>query len=138
MKLQLPVMQCDDGCGECCGIVPATQKEFDRVMDYAAEHGIKPAHQGKTCPWFQEGRCTVYEVRPLVCRLFGHTRLMTCPRGYNVNIPDRKVRRAVERQGRADRVLHEALPGGLAIATNEIDRMAKELDAIPVYPVPMK
>lgn len=114
MRLSLPVMQCDDSCGECCGVVPCHQDEFDRVRQYAAQHGIQPVNQGKTCPWFQQGRCQVYPVRPFICQLFGHSMKLVCCKGYNQNIPRQeewKLRERYERRGPLRRFLHEILPG---------------------------
>jgi Fe-S-cluster containining protein len=34
-----------------------------------------------TCPYLEEERCTVYEVRPLICRLWGLVESMPCPWG---------------------------------------------------------
>jgi hypothetical protein len=45
------------------------------------------------CPWYQDGVCAVHPVRPLVCRVFGHSPALPCIRGYNTN-----VRPAVERR----------------------------------------
>lgn len=108
MKLRLPTMQCDDGCGACCGPVPVTEAEYERVGRYAKEHGIEPLHDtGLTCPWYQGGRCAVHPARPLACRVFGHTPRLQCCRGYNTDVPDRKIRRAVQRNGVPTRLLHE-------------------------------
>jgi Fe-S-cluster containining protein len=107
-------MQCDDGCGECCGLVPATETEFRRIERYIKEHDITPiATTNGTCPLYQGGKCTVYPVRPLICQLFGHSehKMMQCFRGYNVNIPEREVQRMITANGKATRVLHELLPG---------------------------
>jgi len=109
----IPSMQCDDHCGECCGLVPVTQTEFRRVERFVAENNIVPVeHDDGTCPLYQSGTCTVYPARPLICQLFGHSAdpLMTCPRGYNVNLPERDVVRMLSGNGRTTRVLHELLP----------------------------
>lgn len=106
-------MQCDTGCGECCGVVPATETEFRAVERFIAEQGITPAaHTDGTCPFYQNGGCRIYPVRPLVCRLFGHAAdpLMTCPRGYNVNVPERDVVRMLRANGKTTHVLHELAP----------------------------
>lgn len=105
-------MRCDVGCGECCGIVPANETEYRAVVDYAAAHGITPIAQGMKCPWYQRGRCAVHEVRPTICRLFGHTADMPCPRGYNVNVSaadEEALMRHARGDGRAVRLLHDVL-----------------------------
>jgi Fe-S-cluster containining protein len=109
----IPPMRCDTGCGECCGVVPATETEFRAVERFIAEHGIHPAaHTDGTCPFYQGGGCKIYPVRPLVCRLFGHSvdPLMTCPRGYNVNVEERDVVRMLRANGKNTHVLHELAP----------------------------
>ena len=106
-------MQCDDHCGECCGLVPVTETEFRRIERFVKERGIVPVEYADgTCPLYQNGSCTVHSVRPLVCQLFGHSAhpLMTCPRGYNVNLPERDVGRMIHANGKTTHVLHELLP----------------------------
>src|SRR5574342_1171606 len=108
----LPTMQCDRHCGDCCGIVLCHFDEYDRVERYAKEHGIVPKPQGRICPYYQDGQCTVYEVRPMVCQLFGHSPDLVCSRGYNRNLPDDVHERVMGRylkQGFPQRFLHEQL-----------------------------
>ena len=115
----LPPMQCDEGCGDCCGMVPVTETEFQRVARYVREHGIVPVeHTGRdgteeigTCPVFIGGKCSVYKVRPLICQVFGHVERLPCSRGYNVNVPQREVDRMLASNGEPTRLLHELIPG---------------------------
>ena len=102
----LPEMQCDKGCGECCGPVLCKQHEYDRVVEYAQQNGIEPKRQGETCPWYQDGGCKVYPVRPFICRLFGHSEDLVCSRGYNVNIPKLLEKRATASYGKPETLLH--------------------------------
>ena len=103
-------MKCDNGCGDCCGVVPVTVQEYDRVVAYANLHGIVPLTQGVTCPFFQEGTCKVYPVRPRMCQMFGHTAKLKCSRGYNTNVlSDREVQREMKRNGKPNRMLHGVL-----------------------------
>jgi uncharacterized protein len=114
----IPSMRCDAGCGDCCGVVPATETEFRAVQQFIAEHGIVPAASlDGTCPLYQNGTCTVYAVRPLICRLFGHAAdpMMTCSRGYNVNVPEREVVERLRANGRTTRLLHELAPNWEAV-----------------------
>ncbi len=107
----LPVMQCDPGCGECCGPVICTQGEFEAVVNYAADHGIAPLDQGLTCPWYQQGKCAVHDVRPALCHLFGHVDNMECCKGYNVNIQGTLLRKWNDKMKGASRLLHEVIVG---------------------------
>jgi len=106
---EFPPMRCDDGCGECCGPAPATQAEFDRVVAYVIEHKITPKDQGITCPLYLDGKCSVYEVRPLICRAFGHVEGLSCPRGYNVDVPSGPVDARLLANGGGERMIHEVL-----------------------------
>lgn len=109
----LPPMRCDEGCGACCGIAPTTETEFRRIERYVKEQGITPIHHSddeEQCPLYQDGKCTVYAVRPLICRIFGHSDRLQCERGYNVDVAQREIDRMVGANGRPTRLLHELVP----------------------------
>ncbi|UCD75736.1 MAG: YkgJ family cysteine cluster protein [Phycisphaerales bacterium] len=119
----LPPMRCDRGCDRCCGFVTCTAGEFDRIMAFANERDIEPARQGSACPFYQEGRCAVHPVRPFTCRLFGHVDdpALTCPRGYNRNLPPRLHRALRARYDRlcaseGTRHIHEAAYAAAEVA----------------------
>jgi len=108
-------MQCDDDCGECCGPVMVTETEFQRVARFVKEHGIVPVDNPKelTCPLFIDGKCSVYSVRPMICKAYGHADMetLTCPRGYNTNVPREQVDRMLRSNGEPTRFLHDLIPG---------------------------
>ncbi|MHC4272255.1 MAG: YkgJ family cysteine cluster protein [Planctomycetota bacterium] len=123
LDAHLPAMRCDRDCDLCCGFVSCSATEFDDVMALARANRIEPRRQGMTCPFYLEGRCSVYAVRPFTCRLFGHVdeASLTCPRGYNTNIAAEEVRRLREgyereRSMAGGRNLHEAVYTELEIA----------------------
>ena len=90
-------MKCDEGCGECCGPVFVSQKEYREIKQYIRGHGIVlRKNSGLECILYQNGKCQIYSVRPVLCRIFGHTERLNCSRGYNVNLPDRKIRRLLK------------------------------------------
>ena len=89
-----------DACGlRCAAGVPATQEEWRSVQRYLTESSEaeraeiarveaqdKPVDLGdgvtvQMCRYrdMEGGRCVVYPVRPLVCRLLGHVEWMPCP-----------------------------------------------------------
>lgn len=93
MYPSLPKMRCDKGCTQCCNVSGGTGAEYERIIEWAAQNNIKPIRQGIICPWYQNGTCAVYPVRPMICRLYGHVRFLDCPRGYNVNIKPKDEKR---------------------------------------------
>lgn len=72
------------GCGECCSnILPMTMEDVARIKKYIAKHDIKeqkaPAVLANPkfnlyCPFMRmdvaKDRCTIYPVRPEICREF--------------------------------------------------------------------
>jgi Fe-S-cluster containining protein len=60
---------------------------------------------------FGERKCTVYEARPTMCRVFGHVPEMSCILGYNVNVDPRVVHGMIKESGAMGKamLLHEAL-----------------------------
>lgn len=116
-RISLPLMECRDDCGECCGPVMAKDWEYQRLMSLVEKKGLTPLRQGLTCPWYQHGQCAMYEARPFVCRLFGHSDRLVCCHGLNVNLPAAEERRITDAYlGDGDvkrsRWLHEALGVG--------------------------
>ena len=71
---KIPEFECKEGCTDCCGPVPFTGWEWERIEDKRKGIGI-------TCPYAVNGRCDIYEQRPLVCRLYGTARKLKCPYG---------------------------------------------------------
>jgi Fe-S-cluster containining protein len=90
----LPEMRCDEGCGECCGPSFASNKEYQEIIRYMREHHVVPKkNDGLRCPLYQDGKCQVYPVRPVLCQIFGHTERLPCVRGYNENLPDKQIKK---------------------------------------------
>lgn len=75
---QIPSFRCRPGCTDCCGgLLPIEKSEY-LCMGRTAEEwqGIEP------CTYMKRGvGCTVYEHRPLICRLFGTVPDLRCPHG---------------------------------------------------------
>jgi hypothetical protein len=105
---KLPKVACQGHCGKdrnntCCGPIPCTAAEAklldecDGVKSEWQDCGNGMVHQKvaenpevlgpflinvRLCPHLGlNGRCTAYEARPLVCRLFGVSRRLPCPWG---------------------------------------------------------
>jgi Fe-S-cluster containining protein len=85
---KVPPMQCKGLCADSCGPIEASPLER-RLL---AAHGVRlpsvedalmemlAGGDGK-CPALREGRCSVYDVRPTICRLWGVVEGMPCPHG---------------------------------------------------------
>lgn len=72
-------------CGNCCGPIGFTTLEEENIEKYLEDEGIdvRTCIVGTTrdqvlaftsdfkCPFLKDNECTIYPVRPIVCRLFG-------------------------------------------------------------------
>lgn len=83
---QLPSISCKGLCSESCGPIAASEFEIKR-LELAAKHPLKVDDE-LTCSMLKEHRCSVYEHRPMVCRLFGLVKQMPCPHGCS---PERRL-----------------------------------------------
>ena len=84
-----PHFKCNN-CGECCGPVPISEKEYNKIKKYCIENNIVPIKNiDIICPFRDtiNKKCTIYEVRPTLCKLMGVTKGMFCPNGntYELN-----------------------------------------------------
>lgn len=77
---EIPDVGCKGLCRPwCSGVVHATSRERQRV---AAVGQPLPVVDAGPCPNLtDEGGCGVYDVRPLICRLWGAVENMPCPHG---------------------------------------------------------
>lgn len=64
-------------CGECCGAVPISREERNKIRIYLLKHPEiaefaieKPFSEKCVFRNDTEGKCMIYECRPKVCRLF--------------------------------------------------------------------
>jgi Fe-S-cluster containining protein len=79
----IPELMCTEGCYVCCknfGVPSRTKKTFFR------EHSMQAGEaKGHTCPYLDEslseGGCSIYPVRPLICRLYGTSPNYLCKVG---------------------------------------------------------
>lgn len=74
------IPNCDGSCAEACGPIAMFKAEWERVKRSAGRTPkLRPG--ALTCPMLSPtGRCTVYTVRPYICRLWGTTPALRCPR----------------------------------------------------------
>lgn len=91
----LPKMECRGFCHDSCGPIDMSVRERARIEERAG--AITCANQ--TCSMLTaERRCAVYELRPMVCRLWGLSKRMSCPYGCEPEggfLSDREAIRAM-------------------------------------------
>jgi hypothetical protein len=73
----LPALDCQGRCAESCGPIAMSRVEWERLVEVAGH----PVQTTIDCPLLENERCTVYAVRPLICRLWGLVESMPCPWG---------------------------------------------------------
>lgn len=76
---KIPGFRCKEGCTDCCGPVPFSKSEWDKVTDKRKPSILHPL----TCPYSFHGKCDIYEQRPFMCRIFGTSidPKLRCPHG---------------------------------------------------------
>lgn len=80
LRQQIPSFACVPGCHDCCGPVTTSTTEMARLpRKTRAEQEAALAELN--CVHLGPHGCTVYGERPLICRLFGTTPKLACPRG---------------------------------------------------------
>lgn len=76
----LPTIECKRMCALSCGPIAFSVVEEHRIrLERGAE--FPEYATGMTCPLLKDDLCTVYALRPLVCRLWGLAEGMECPWG---------------------------------------------------------
>jgi hypothetical protein len=75
------VPDCNGSCATACGPIAMFKGEWERVVRSAGRTPrLRPGQL--VCPLLSPtGKCTVYTVRPYICRLWGTTRALRCPQG---------------------------------------------------------
>lgn len=88
---QLPALACKGLCSQSCGPIECSNLERKRARKAGGGHiglkyldieAIKAGHDVPACPALEETRCSVYAVRPMICRLYGMVQdRLECPHG---------------------------------------------------------
>ena len=85
----LPKLACKGLCDHSCGPIGLTEIEAKRIEKKV--HRLPTVVPGELrCSLLENGRCTAYAVRPLICRLYGVAEHMMCPHGC---LPSRTLTR---------------------------------------------
>lgn len=76
----IPNLNCRRKCRESCGPIIVFGVEWDR-MQAASLVTIGEVNSHLECPALTGDSCSIYSVRPLICRLWGVVLAMRCPWG---------------------------------------------------------
>lgn len=93
---QIPEIKCRGKCQTSCGPIGMSPVEAQIVGKVSAGSIRFRAYdemvmvenfdrQTMRCPALQNGRCSIYANRPLICRLWGVGKKMRCPHGCRPN-----------------------------------------------------
>ncbi len=85
---QIPPVDCKGRCLDSCGPISMSRQEEARLLAHGVEipsmaEAMAALERGEDyyCPALIDGRCSVYDDRPTICRLWGATESMRCPYG---------------------------------------------------------
>lgn len=66
----IPEAKCPQGCASCCGPVPVCEEERVALGLPEGLYHTRWDPQTFACEFLVDGRCSVYEKRPFICRMF--------------------------------------------------------------------
>jgi len=66
LRRMIPSFTCIPGCTICCGPVP-----FSKIERKAVKGKKRGSTEGLACAYECKEGCSIYEHRPIICRLFG-------------------------------------------------------------------
>ncbi len=102
---KIPEFECKKKCQEACGPVFWGQAEQIVIVDWLQQQGreelLATDVSSLTCPYLKDGLCSIHEVRPILCQLYGATKdeRMHCPFGCRpkMRVKEKVVRRIFAR-----------------------------------------
>jgi len=77
MYAEMPSLDCQGKCAESCGPIVMSRVEWERICEQVPP----PPPIDLTCPLLVDDRCSVYAIRPTICRLWGMVEAMPCEWG---------------------------------------------------------
>jgi Fe-S-cluster containining protein len=95
---KIPDFECKH-CHECEGPIVWFLPEELLIRDYLKKHNMKYLKWTKEqfernkskCPYLKNDRCSIYPVRPIVCRLQGNISDLPCKNNKNGYISEKKL-----------------------------------------------
>ena len=90
---QVPKIECTGACVGECSVIPMSELEAGQIREVSlrpvtfetspsGQHvTMIPEGPGLVCPMLVGTKCSIYNSRPLVCRIFGVSEGLACPKG---------------------------------------------------------
>jgi hypothetical protein len=83
---QIPASTCPPHCGKCCGILYPSLAELRNIKNWCESRHVEYKDPtmtvGLDCPYLTEQKeCSIYPVRPFLCRILGVSSDLPCPLG---------------------------------------------------------
>lgn len=86
----VPAVACKGLCTDQCSVIPVSKLERAAIEEHTGRRVrtlpqfetlvMRPDDDGR-CRYLKRGRCSIYEVRPLICRLYGRPAVQRRCRG---------------------------------------------------------
>lgn len=88
---QLPTIECQGKCHDFCGPIAMTRLEAKRLPELRFFLMGRIGHatiagDDMKCTALKSSRCSVYERRPAICRIWGLTEKLRCPFGCEPSV----------------------------------------------------
>lgn len=110
---QIPSVECKGLCAESCGPIPCSSLER-RLIEERAGKSLQA--DGKLrCTMLKDGHCSVYSIRPMICRIWGAVEKLKCPHGCR---PERFL---------SDREAHRLTQAVEELAGDDHDRAVRDM-----------
>lgn len=82
---EMPGIACQQKCRECCSLILMSRSEDRRIREATGRPFPEANMETLECGWLTEdGRCSHYQLRPGICRLWGVVESMRCPFGCEI------------------------------------------------------
>jgi len=99
---RIPDFNCAPKCNQCCGPVPWAIVEHRVITKWMTERGVEERFTETmfdSCPYIKDNKCSIYEIRPILCRIFGvvDTPKLMCPyRSAKDRLTDEEARKMID------------------------------------------
>lgn len=107
---KIPKFTCVSGCHKCCGPVPIVFEEALKLQLPLKSETLPFNICTLRCNYESNKGCLIYENRPLMCRLYGTIKALTCTEGGK---PERMLTEIEEQEIMNEYYKLKVLPKGL-------------------------